>query len=256
MMAQNSKVALVTGASKGIGLAIAKLFAEHGMTVFLSARSDSLLQVATKAMREDGLDVYALPFDVSDPKQMQHSIAHIKKQTGRLDILVNNAGVIDPISRIEDSDVDAWSRVIDINTKGVFYGIRFAAPIMKAQKSGTIINISSGAATGALEGWSHYCASKAAALSLTKCADKELRRFGVKVVGLSPGTVATDMQAAIKESGVNPVSQLDWSRHIPTDYVAKAALALTGDMADDWLGQDFSLKTNEGRAAVGLPPLS
>ncbi|WP_281175893.1 SDR family oxidoreductase [Ahrensia marina] len=82
------------------------------------------------------------------------------------------------------------------------------------------INISSGAATSAWEGWSHYCATKAGVLSLTRVADKEYRDQGIRVIGLSPGTVATHMQEQIRASNINPISQLDWSAHIPADWVA------------------------------------
>jgi len=114
-------------------------------------------------------------------------------------------------------------------------------------------NISSGAATSALEGWSHYCSTKAAVLSLTRCADKEYRDAGVRVVGLSPGTVATEMQVAIKASGLNPVSQLDPSAHIPPEWAARAVVWLCTDTANDLAGVDFSLKDAAGRARVGLP---
>lgn len=93
-------------------------------------------------------------------------------------------------------------------------------------------------------------------LSLTKVADTEYREFGVRVCGLSPGTVATQMQEEIRASGINPVSQLDWSSHIPPEWVAKGLAWLAGQGADDYLGVDFSIKTPEGRAAVGLPPVS
>jgi NAD(P)-dependent dehydrogenase (short-subunit alcohol dehydrogenase family) len=127
---------------------------------------------------------------------------------------------------------------------------------MVARGGGTIVNISSGAATSALEDWSHYCATKAAVLSLTRVADKEYREQGIRVIGLSPGTVATEMQVKIKASGINPVSQLDWSAHIPPEWVARAIAWLAGPEADAHRGTDFSLKTNEGRAAVGLKPVS
>ena len=90
-------------------------------------------------------------------------------------------------------------------------------------------------------------------LSLTKVADLEYRDRGIRVIGLSPGTVATEMQVQIRASGINPVSQLDPSVHIPADWVARAIAWLCGPAADDWRGTDFSLKTPEGRAAVGLP---
>ena len=177
----------------------------------------------------------------------------VKQQFGRIDVLVNNAGLIDPISRIEFSDPDAWSHVVDVNLKGVYYGIREALPVMKQQGGGTIINISSGAATGALEGWSQYCSTKAAVLSLTKCVHKEEAEHGIRMIGLSPGTVATEMQVQIKSSGINPVSQLDPSVHIPAQWVAQAICWLCTPAADNYRGRDFSLKTDEGRAEVGLP---
>ena len=135
---------------------------------------------------------------------------------------------------------------------GVFHGMRAALPVMRQAGTGTIITISSGAATSALEGWSHYCASKAAALMLTRAADKENRDHGIRVMGLSPGTVATDMQHQIKASGMNPVAQLDWSDHIPPDWPARALAWMCTAEADGWLGQDISLRNEDIRLAVGL----
>ncbi len=123
---------------------------------------------------------------------------------------------------------------------------------MQAQGEGIIINISSGAANSFLEGWSHYCATKAAVLRLTGVAHAA---DGITVVGLSPGTVATDMQVSIEESGINPVSKLDPSVHIPAEWVAQAIAYLCGPEAKEYAGTDFSLTTNEGREAVGLPAL-
>ncbi|MEC7256304.1 MAG: SDR family oxidoreductase, partial [Pseudomonadota bacterium] len=172
---------------------------------------------------------------------------------GPVDILINNAGLIDPIARLGDSDPDGWNQVIDVNVKGVYHGLRAVLPGMEKRGAGTIINISSGAATGVLEGWTHYCSSKAAVLSLTRGADLEYRDKGLRIMGLSPGTVATDMQVQIKASGLNPVSQLDPSVHIPADWVARGLAFLCGPGGNDFLGTDFSLKTEEGRARVGLP---
>ena len=154
-----------------------------------------------------------------------------------------------------DSDPQAWSDVVDINYKGVYYGLRIAIPIMLTQGSGTIINVSSGAATGALEGWSHYCSTKAAVLSLTRCAHREYGGRGINVVGISPGTVATQVQVTIRESGVNPVSQLPASAHIPPEWVARGIEFLCGAGGSEFAGGDFSLKATEGRAKAGLPPL-
>ena len=92
--------------------------------------------------------------------------------------------------------------------------------------------------------------------TLTRMADKEYAAQGIRVIGLSPGTVDTEMQVKIKQSGINPVSQLDPSAHIPPEWVARAIAWLTGPAADPHRGEDFSIKTNEGRAAVGLAPVS
>ncbi len=247
------KTILITGASRGIGAAAAAHCASLGAHVVLAARSAGAITDLANQITANGGKALAIPCDVADPTSVQNLIDATIRDTGRLDVLVNNAGLIDPISRIDTSDPDAWSQIVDVNFKGVYYGIRFALPQMLSQGSGTIINISSGAATNALEGWSHYCATKAAVLSLTKCTDKEYRDLGIRCLGLSPGTVATDMQVQIKASGVNPVSQLDPGVHIPPEWVAQAIAYLTTPASDDYLGADFSMKTPEGRAALNLP---
>ncbi len=171
---------------------------------------------------------------------------------GGVDYLINNAGVIDPISHLDSSDPEGWAQCIDINVKGVYYGLRAALPRMKAAGAGVVVNISSGAATSALEGWSHYNASKAAVLSITRTADKELGDSPVRIVGLSPGTVATEMQVLIKASGINPVSQLDPSVHIPADWPARAIGWLCGPDAAEYRGDDVSLRDEDIRRCVGL----
>ncbi|WP_299602274.1 SDR family oxidoreductase [uncultured Tateyamaria sp.] len=240
------KTVVITGTSKGIGAASARVLARLGAHVVLAARTgDALLELAKET---SGI---AVPCDVSDFAQVQGVI----EQAGDVDVLVNNAGLIDPIALLADSDATAWGRVVDVNVKGVYHGLRAVLPDMVARGSGTVINISSGASTSALEGWSHYCATKAAVLSLTRVADKEVRGSGVRVMGLSPGTVATDMQREIAASGINPVSQLSWDAHIPPDWVGQAIAVLMGPEGNAWCGQDFSLKTEAGRNIVGLPPL-
>ncbi|MCJ8308399.1 MAG: SDR family oxidoreductase [Rhizobiaceae bacterium] len=248
----NRPVALITGASAGIGAAAAHEMVKNGYAVVLMARSkDKLEQVVADIGQPDMTAIVA--GDVADQQAVSNAVQTCIDTFGSIDVLVNNAGLIDPIARIEDSDVEAWSHVMDVNVKGVYYGIRAALGPMKEQGGGTIINISSGAATGALEGWSHYCASKAAVLSLTKCVHKEEAENGIRMVGLSPGTVATEMQVQIKASGVNPVSQLDPSVHIPAQWVGQAIVFLCTSAADPFLGTDFTLKADEERKLVGLP---
>ncbi|WP_394688182.1 SDR family oxidoreductase [Hoeflea sp.] len=245
----NDKTALITGASRGIGEAAARIMAACGANVVLVARSTSDID---RIAAEIGDKAVAVACDVSLYQDLQNAVGTARDRFGSLDILVNNAGVIDPIARLEESDPGIWNQCVDINLKGVYHGLRAAIPVMKGQGGGVIINISSGAATGAIEGWSHYCATKAAVLSLTRCAHKENAQDNIRIVGLSPGTVATDMQRAIKDSGINPVSQLDWSVHISPEWVGKAIAWLATDAGRPYDGDDFSLKTEEGRRAVGL----
>ena len=245
----SNKTALITGASRGIGEAAARHLAELGANVVLLARSSSDIE---RIAGEIGDKALAVAGDVACYDDIEKAFIAAMEHFGSLDILVNNAGLIEPIARLEDSDPDAWSTVVDVNLKGVYNGMRMAIPLMREQGGGVIVNISSGAATGALEGWSHYCATKAAVLSLTKCAHKESAEHSVRVVGLSPGTVATDMQTAVRDSGVNPVSQLDWEAHISPEWVARAIAWLTTEEAKEYDGGDFSIKTEDGRRAVGL----
>ena len=248
----SGKVAIVTGASRGIGAAVARELAGRNVAVVLCARSKAETGRLAEELRQAGGKALALACDVGVYADIANAVARCKSEFGRLDILVNNAGMIEPIARIADSEPEQWSRVVEVNYKGVYFGMRAAIPVMERQGTGVIVNISSGAATSALEGWSHYCSSKAAVLMLTRCADKEYRGRGIRVVGLSPGTVATDMQVAIKASGINPVSQLDPSVHIPPQWAARAVAWLCTAAAADLAGTDFSLKDEAGRKRVGL----
>ena len=243
------KTVLITGASRGIGAAAARAFAAAGANVAMVARNvDQIAQIAG----EIGEQALAIQCDVSRLSEVESAISATAQTFGGLDVLINNAGIIDPIGHLAQIDIDAWERTIDINLKGVMYGMRTAMPGMIAQGHGTIINISSGAAHGPVEGWSAYCTSKAAVYMLTRMGDKEARDKGLRILGLSPGTVATDMQREIKASGINPVSQLDWSDHIPPEWPAQALLWMCTPEADAHLGTDVSLREDSIRQMVGL----
>lgn len=252
MGALAGQAAVVTGASRGIGAGIAQELARHGVSVVLAARNTGNSDTVASAIRQTGSAAEVVACDVSRYADVAAAVEQCREAFGRLDILVNNAGVIQPIARITDSDPEAWGHVADINYKGVYHGLRAALPIMEAQGSGVIVNISSGAARGAQVGWSHYCSTKAAAQSLTRCAHKEYGDKGVRVVGLSPGTVETDMQEAIRASGINPISRLDLSAHISVDWAARAAVWLCTEAAASFAGTDFALNTAENRRLAGL----
>jgi 3-oxoacyl-[acyl-carrier protein] reductase len=248
------QAAVVTGASRGIGAATARALAEAGSAVILAARATDEIGAVAEEIRAAGGRAEPLRCDVSRFADVAQAAETCRERFGRIDILVNNAGVIDPIGHLAESDPEAWGNATDINFKGVYHGLRAVLPLMKAQGSGTVVNISSGAAHNPLEGWSHYCAAKAAAHMLTRAADLECRPNGVTVVGLSPGTVATYMQEAIKGSGMNPVSQLDWSAHIPPEWPARAVVWLCGPEGRQFAGQEVKLREEEIRRRVGLIP--
>ena len=252
MNALQDRVAIVTGASRGIGAAAARELASRGAAVVLLARTAHDIDAIAAGIRDAGGRAEAVTCDVARYADVEAAVARTLDAFGRVDVLVNNAGLIDPIARLDESDPEAWGRVVDVNLKGVYHGIRAVLPPMLERGAGTIVNLSSGAATGALEGWSHYCATKAAVLSLTRCVHEEHAGHGIRCVGLSPGTVATDMQVSIRGSGINPVSRLDPSAHIPAEWPARAIAWLCTDASADLAGTDFSIKTEEGRRRAGL----
>lgn len=248
-MNMTGKTVLITGASRGIGAEAARVFAMAGANVGLVARSETNLE----SLAEDlGSRAFGMACDVSDYGQVEAAVQACVERFGGLDVLINNAGVVEPIAHMAKADPKAWGQVIDINLKGVFHGMRAALPVMTEAGGGSILTISSGAAHGPVEAWSHYCASKAGAAMLTSCLDKEYRDQGIRAMGLSPGTVATQMQREIKASGINPVSQLDWSDHIPADWPARALLWMCSPDADEFVGTEISLRDEAIRARVGL----
>lgn len=241
------KRVLITGASRGIGEEAARAFAAAGARLGLAARSSAAIHSLAQE-----LDALPLVVDVAHYAQLTGAVSTMNERFGGVDVLINNAAVIDPIGLIARTDPDAWSTLIDINVKGVMHGMRAVLPQMVSARAGTIITVGSGAAHNPLEGWSGYCASKAAAWMLTRVADIEARAAGVRVMSLSPGTVATDMQRQIRDSGINPVSQLDWSAHIPPEWAAQALVWMCTSDADDWTGREVSLREPAVRRRIGL----
>ena len=241
------KVVLITGASRGIGAAAARAFAGAGAQVGIVARNAASLSALAE---ETG--ALALSCDVADAAALMAAVASVTERFGRLDVMINNAGVIEPIARMDSADPHGWGSVVDINLKGAFHGFRAALPGMLAQGGGTILTIGSGAAQHPLEGWSAYCAAKAGALMLTRVADVEHRAAGIRAISLSPGTVATDMQVAIRDSAMNPVSQMEWSDHVPPEWPARALMWMCTADADPWLGQEVALRDEDIRRRLGL----
>ncbi len=250
----SGQVAIVTGASRGIGAAAAIELARQGAKVSLSARTAAACNDTLQQISDLGGDAFAASCDVSDYGAVEKLVADTLERFGRVDILVNNAGIIDPIGRIPDTDPEEWVRNISVNLAGVYHGTRAVLKQFEAQKSGTIINISSGAAHGPMEGWSAYCSGKAAVYMMTRATAHEFGELGVHVYGFAPGVVDTDMQVVIRGSGINPVSEIPRENLAPAEAPAQVIAWLCTEEAADLAGEELTIRDETLRKRAGLPP--
>jgi len=192
-MLLNKRVALVTGASRGIGASTAKILALRGARAAVSARTVSDLEGVAAHIRKNGGEALVVPCDVVDPSQVGSMIEAVLKKWGRLDILVNNAGLGTPAKAVEEVTPEEWDETIRLNLKSVFLCIRAAAPVMKRQKYGRIVNVSSfaGRFFSRLSGPS-YSSAKAGMLGFTRHMAAELGPFGVCVNSVAPSPTLSE----------------------------------------------------------------
>lgn len=247
-MKLDGKTALVTGGNRGIGLATVRALAQAGATVHFTARSAANIAAAQRALGD--IQATGHLANMTDRAAM----ATLLDQS--FDILVNNAAVIAPIGHILDIQAEDWAQSIDINLTSVFHATQRALAQMVAKGAGTIVNISSGAAHRPQEGWSAYCAGKAGLAMLTRSVHLEYGAQGIRIFGFAPGVVDTDMQGAIRASGINPVSKLPRESLAPAEEPARAIAWLCTPAADALAGQELDVRAPDLRAAVGLPPLA
>jgi 3-oxoacyl-[acyl-carrier protein] reductase len=214
--ALNGQVALITGASRGIGLAIARRLGRMGARVSLCARKKADLESAAACLRAAGIEVLAVPTDVTRADEVSRLVSETQRSLGPVDILVNNAGIgiFGPFYHQTDAD---WNSVLDTNLKSAFLTSRAVAPEMIRRKSGHIINISSLAGKSTFANGAIYCASKWGLLGLTGCMAEDLRAHGIRVSAICPGSVATEF---------SPHAGKDPSKMLQSDDVAHAVAAL------------------------------
>ena len=187
------KIALITGATSGIGKATAQILATNGYDLIVTGRREQLLKELSENLISDtGAGVISLCFDIRDLKQVEKAIDSLTGRWSDIDLLVNNAGLAVGIEPVHEGVIDDWERMIDTNIKGLLYLSRIISPRMVAKESGHIINVSSIAGHEAYPNGAAYCGSKHAVKAITKAMRIELLPFGVKVSSISPGIADTE----------------------------------------------------------------
>lgn len=231
------RTAVVTGGTRGIGLAIARALAEDGASVVVSGRDAGRLESAVKELETLGASALGVAADQSKREDCDRLVDAAKERFGRIDVLVNNAGITRDqlLVRMKDDD---WDEVLDTNLRGVFLMTRAAAKSMMRQKSGRIINIASTAGAMGNPGQVNYSAAKAGVIGLTKAAARELAHWNILVNAVAPGLIETDMAAAIPtEAREALLQQVPLKRVGAAREVAEVVRFLAGDGATYVTGQ-------------------
>jgi NAD(P)-dependent dehydrogenase (short-subunit alcohol dehydrogenase family) len=195
---------VVFGASRGLGEAVAWSLAEAGLGVAVVCRKAADAEAVANGIEAAGGRALALAADVTDSGAVDAAVQQASVWRGGVAAIVNNAGTIEPIALLADANPSAWARLISVNLVGAYHCIRASLPHLSA--NGVIVNLSSGGASHPMEGWSAYCASKAGLAMLTQSI--ALEHPNLRVYGFRPGVVDTDMQGAIRASGINRISKL------------------------------------------------
>jgi NAD(P)-dependent dehydrogenase (short-subunit alcohol dehydrogenase family) len=255
MTASSQKVALVTGAARGIGLAVARRFLADGFCVALLDIEGELLAKSVSALARPDATL-ALTCDVSDATAVASAFAAIECHFGRLDVLVNNAGVAVFSPLMETSDAD-WGRVLAVNLTGPFLCTKAAVPLMQRHGGGAIVNITSISGLRASTLRSAYGTSKAGLAHLTKQLAVELAELGIRVNGVAPGPVDTAMAKAVHSAAI----RADYHDAIPLnrygleEELAEAVFFLCSDRASYVTGQILAVDGGFDAAGIGLPTL-
>jgi 3-oxoacyl-[acyl-carrier protein] reductase len=210
-------VAVVTGASRGLGRAIASKFLDEGAQVVLCGRNaDSLAGAAKELVSKvgDKQRVVAVEANVAHADDVDRLFAQTEQRFGRLDVLVNNAGVLGPLGRLEDTEWGAWVEALQANLLGPVLTMRAALPIFRRQGRGKIINLSGGGATAPRPGVTSYATAKAAIVRLTETVAEETSGTGIDVNAIAPGILNTDMLAEMIAAGAERVGQAEYDKAV------------------------------------------
>lgn len=226
------KVVVITGASSGLGEATARLLSAQGASVVLGARRADRLQSLARQLTVTGGKAIATTTDVTHCDQVKKLVDAAVQTYGRIDVMINNAGLM-PQSPLERLRIDEWERMIDVNIKGVLYGIAAALPYMKQQKAGHFINVSSVAGHKIHAGGAVYAATKHAVLALSEGLRQEVKPYNIRTTVISPGAVATELPDSITEPDVAESFHKFYEEFaIPADSFARAVAFAIGQPED------------------------
>ncbi len=250
------QVVLVTGGATGLGMAIATAFGNAGAHVALNDVSETRAAEACERLRSTGVTCREFPADVRDAAQMRRMIADVEAGMGPIDVVIANAGVY-PVSSFLDMSEDEWDRVLDTNLKGVFLTCQAAARSMiRHGLAGRIVTLSSGAANHAIWGWSHYCASKAGVVLLTKAMALELAEHGIRANAVLPGFIDVEEGGAhlSEEYKDRARSGIPLRTGQPAD-IANAVLLLASPLAGFVTGTTLVVDGGSSSGKIGLRPV-
>ena len=258
-MKLDGQVAVITGAGRGIGRAIALAYAREGAKLALAARSEPELEETVGAVSGLGGEAVAIRTDVTSQLGTERMTRRVVERFGRIDVLVNNAGISGPIGPLQDNDIAEWVDTINVNLTGTFLVCRAVVPVMLGQGSGRIINLSGAGVANAWSNMSAYCASKAAVVRLTEVLAQELDGKGITVNALGPGSVHTSMWEKMTEQAAEAGAEFirDLGMRVTSgggasiDDCAELAVWLASEESDGLSGRIISATADDFR---GLSP--
>ncbi|MES2365660.1 MAG: SDR family oxidoreductase [Pseudomonadota bacterium] len=215
------KIVVITGASSGLGEATTRHLSEQGATVVLGARRIDRINALAKELAGSEDKAIAVQTDVTQSAQVQKLVDTAVEKYGRIDVMINNAGLM-PHSPLDRLKIDDWDRMIDVNIKGVLYGIAAALPYMQKQKSGHIINVSSVAGHKVRPASAVYAATKHAVLALSEGLRQEVKPYNIRTTVISPGAIDTELPNSVTEADIADNVRKIYEIAIPADSFARA----------------------------------